>query len=192
MTHTCCGLSRPPRSTPCIAHVFTACLCQNAEIWSQLYRSSSDAGSSPGPADSQHRAGLRLLPQPGISFAGSPSGLLRAASRAAHNLCMKLGDPIWPPSRSRPFHGPSCCQDIILSPWGTRGLLPITVGISMCPPRSSSCLVRLNCMAIESQSLWNQPHPGPQGILRMGSVARGLYYHYKGRRMARLQVRAQL
>lgn len=83
----------------------------------------------------------------------APSGLLRAG-RAAHALCMKLGDPICPPSRSRPFRGPSCCKPIILCPRGTRGLLPITVGVSVRPPQGApGALLGLIARPLRAQPL---------------------------------------
>lgn len=75
------------------------------------------------------------------------------------------------PSLALPF-----CQHRILSPWGTGGLLPITVDISLCSPKSSLCLVRLNCMAPESWNLWFESPQWPWGILRMDSMAPGVLW----------------
>ena len=73
--------------------------------------------------------------------------------------------PSGPPQGLEPSWALPCCQHIILSPRGIRGLWPITVGIPVCPARSSLCLIRLNSVTTESQSQY-QSHQWAHGILR--------------------------
>lgn len=153
------------------ARVFIACLRKNPELGSQLSCSYSQMwGSKPGPQQSPSTGKASA-----VCFAELGICLAQESTEQSPGLLMTYAwsevIPSGLPQGLDPSLALACCQHIILNPWGTRGPWPITVGISVCPPRSSLCLVRLNCMAPESWSLWYGSHQWPRGILRMGRTA---------------------
>lgn len=111
-------------------------LLESGALGSALPEPQSGVGEPPGAAVSQHRAGLWSLPRTREGPGCAPSGLLGAAGRAAHALCMTLADPTWPPSRSRPFRGPACCQHAIPSPRGTEACCQL-LWASLCAPQGA-------------------------------------------------------
>ena len=153
------------------ARVFIACLCKNPELGSQLSCSHSQMrGSKPGPQQSPSTGEASA-----VCFAELGICLAQQSTEQSPGLLMTYAwsevIPSGLPQGLDPSLALPCCQHIILNPWGTRGPWPITVGISVCPPRSSLCLVRLNCTATGSWSLRCGSHQWPRGILRKGSSA---------------------
>ena len=175
-THTFCrGLQRrPDENIPRRIPVFV--LPASAGAWG----SDVSVPAAQAPADFQPWVGWGESLLPACPRQGPASLCLgpECMEQSAGPLMTYAWSELLPsglPQGLDPSWAPPCCRRIIHGPWGSRGPRPITVGTSVSLLRSSLCLVRLNCEATESWSLWYHLIGGPRAswgpILRMGSEA---------------------
>lgn len=127
------------RNAPAESTAFTASSARirsSGALGSALLEPPSGVGEPPGARGLPAQGRPLSLPRATEGPRCAPSGWLGAAGRAAHALCMTLGDPIWPPSRSRPSRGPSSCQYVIPSPRGTEACCQLPRA-SLCAPQGA-------------------------------------------------------